>query len=1109
MYVLTCVLGCNNGSGGQQVSCGIVNTFENQDITVQFSAPVDLLHVLTNPASFKVFESASGVSPAGEILVDPSDASRLIFRPALSFDPLGVPSFGFAAGASYQIEVSGVTQGDPAPFVQSTGGKRNESRLLCSITTDQGLTDPVPGDPLLEIFVQEIDPISGAISTVEINNLVGQVSSTSTITFVFQDIMNLGTVVTPQTGTAPNPGITVSLDEDGNIADPSDQQELPGTYTFDVDQNLLRTTAVYTPSGGFPSGGALGQRVIVISVPPSVVDLKSNSVANGGFFTMKPEVAVFNTVTLPPGGEQFFDQTNLDVKRSSADWGETQGGRLQPGIGGGSGRLGDLSVGINQSETLYTSSVAATGFIRFDLPDFPKTNNAIVLGDGLGNTAVLVWKTTLGADPLQNQIPRRKFTSYSLSTLANILNGDDPAYVNMPPFVFNARYHVEGNDTLRITYKTPGAVGNTFEILQNDPLWAGPQSPSGMTLTGGIDAMSFGGAGEIGENQIVTNFDFQANPGMTPPPITVDDGIFEFAYVDIAPGGVLNLMGDNVVRLFARGQMMLQDQSRIDISGMSAGEHHSDGVMGQPGAPGGPGGSPGGDGADRSDNTNAPLLLALPTPPSSPTFDAGVINLDANLLKNGANALGVGKSAGQDGGRGGKKWPVTFPGNITTFGDLATENLLACASEQVGAPGSGGAYATFGGQGLAKAATLQSTSPSATNNAPPFTPPGDQAKVGLPPAGTTPVGRRSLDPDQNFLEGGAGGGGGSSNVTGTATDPGNIPTCVDTVTPANTPITVFRSHSGAAGGGAAGAVQAQAGRYAQVAGTIDATGGDGGSYAAVGALVNGMDTTPGGAGTGGGVLLQSKFLDLASVSNLLQIAGGVGGIGLLHPSGERSRGGDGGIGLLRAESNQQSGTFFQDVAQMADPFDAALTPAQQMDPLQPTAAIHWLTVDNWAGSTMVPASFSAGQSCWMRPPGNFVNLTFQDDTGGLGWDMTLIMDFNMGAGEQTFSYRSDPSVGVMAWGELFSENGVPGAPISVRFQGAKSKGAIPDPCNIDPNAPFAPIEAGSITPWVRHPAELNIWGPDMCRFLILFDASHPEAGNIKGVRNVAILADPD
>ncbi len=1110
MYVLTCVLGCNNGAGGQQVACGIVNTFENQDITIQFSAPVDLAYVLSNPSTFKVFESASGISPAGEILLDPSDAKRLIFRPALTFGPLGVPSFGFAAGASYQVEIGGVSQGDPPPYVQSVDGKKNESRLLCSITTDQGLTDPVPGDPVMQIFVDEIDPTSGAIRNVEFADMVGKLSLTSDVTFVFQDIMNLGTVVTPITGMAPKPGITVSIDPDGNTADPSDQLEVAGTYTFDVDQNFLRTTAIFTPSAGFPSGGALGERVVVINVPASVIDLKGNSVANRGSFVMSPEVKIFGTVTLPePGGELFVNQDNLDVKRSGADWGETQGGRLKPGVGGGSGRLGDLRIGAGETVTLYTSPQPATGSITFVLPDWPKLNDAIVLGDGQGGTAVFTFKKEANADPLVNEIARRKFTSYSLSTLANVLNGDDPAYVNIPAFVFNASYEVAGNDTLRIVHKTLNATGNTFEILTNDPSWSGSQTASGPTLSGGLDAHSFGSAGEIGERQIVTNFDFQAQPGGTPLSIEVADGIFEFSYVDIAAGGVLNLMGTAPARLLARGQLMLQDQARIDLSGFSAGEHHSDGPMGQVGAPGGPGGSPGADGADRYDNSAAAGLLNLPP---GPPFDAGIVNLDANLTKRGAHALGVGGTPGQDGGRGGVKWPTTIPTEVLVFGGLATDDTN-CVSEQVGAPGSGGAYSRDGGVGVAAAAVASSIEPAVTPNTPPQTAGGDFAKTNLPLAGTLPLGRRTLDPGPGFLEGGSAGGGGGSTVTGTMTSPsGGTPNCIDTVTPANTPIVAFRSHSGAAGGAAGGALQAQAGRYAQIAGTIDATGGDGGGYAS-GGLVNGLDAAPGGAGSGGAVLLQADFLDVAATANMLQIGGGTGGLGRLHGTGERSLGGDGSAGIIRAESNQQSGSFFGDVAQTVDVYDPNVT--NQQDPNDPggIAAIHWLSVDNWSRATDVPGSFSAAQSCWMKPSGSFFALTFNDDTGSLGWDMDLVLD--LGGGEQLESYRSSTIFGGLDpqtfWGELFTEGGAPGAPVVVRFQGAKSTGAITDPCNVDPMAPLAPIDPDSITPWVRHPEELNAFSPppDMCRFLILFDASHADFDFIKGVTNVQILAVPD
>jgi hypothetical protein len=58
---------------------------------------------------------------------------------------------------------------------------------------------------------------------------------------------------------------------------------------------------------------------------------------------------------------------------------------------------------------------------------------------------------------------------------------------------------------------------------------------------------------------------------------------------------------------------------------------------------------------------------------------------------------------------------------------------------------------------------------------------------------------------------------------------------------------------------------------------------------------------------------------------------------------------------------------------------------------------------------------------------------------------------------------------------------------------------------------LSPLLEGSLTPWVRHPAELNDFGvtPDMVRFTILFDASKPEFSKIIGVTNLRIRATPD
>jgi hypothetical protein len=89
-----------------------------------------------------------------------------------------------------------------------------------------------------------------------------------------------------------------------------------------------------------------------------------------------------------------------------------------------------------------------------------------------------------------------------------------------------------------------------------------------------------------------------------------------------------------------------------------------------------------------------------------------------------------------------------------------------------------------------------------------------------------------------------------------------------------------------------------------------------------------------------------------------------------------------------------------------------------------------------------------------------------------------------------------------------------GAPIVVRFQGARSAGPIADPCAVELHGPGAAFVPGSLTPWVRHPAELNALvsdpakKPDLIRFQILFDRDQPFAGALEGVLELVLLATP-
>jgi len=126
LFVTSCSLGCTNGQGGQQVFCSIVNTFRNQEIAVEFTEPIDIFSV--NASSFRVVDIENGTSPDGEFFQDPVSPRRLIFRPALTFDNLGNPVYGFEPNRAYQITIPGQDQGDNPPFVTSVSGRVNRSR---------------------------------------------------------------------------------------------------------------------------------------------------------------------------------------------------------------------------------------------------------------------------------------------------------------------------------------------------------------------------------------------------------------------------------------------------------------------------------------------------------------------------------------------------------------------------------------------------------------------------------------------------------------------------------------------------------------------------------------------------------------------------------------------------------------------------------------------------------------------------------------------------------------------------------------------------------------------------------------------------------------------
>ncbi len=1116
-FVETCSLGCSNGQGGSQVGCGVANTFENADVGLLFSDPVDLASV--DKQSFQVFDVSTAVVPAGTFLLDSTNPRRLIFRPKLSFDQSGSPVFGFEQNGVYTIRLNGTSQKDQGPFVQSQSGRENEARVLCTITTDQGIIDPKPGKPDVALFVDTTSanhvPANGATN----------VKTSSKIFVEFDELMTIGTILVPATGQPPF--ITLEFDSDGLLSTTFDRSPLIGSFTYSIDQSQQTTLAIFTPLGGLPSGGSnpAQPRLVVVTVPASVTDIAQNGLGNPGTFSFAPVEIVYPPT---PIVEDFQGSTLKDAARTGADWAVVEPGAggnrwLASGIGGGSGRLGDLTVAANSTRTLITSARSAQATIT--LTQGPVVDDKLVI-NGVTFTfkkvASLPTEVTIqclgddkcpGAGCVCNS---GVDLAWTVASMIDALTAYALANPGSP--VAEATYVQSTPETMLVVHNTPGTAGNAFTLAV---LAAGAGFPPGIasspTLIGGSDGEVISGVTAI------TNFDFASNPGVEPPDELVADGTLEYARVRLETDSTLFVEGINAARLLARGDFFLHDTAVLDISGedLDTQLHLSNQPYGQEGGQGGPGAGDGGDGGDRADQPNL--------------GNSGGVTLASSIL-DGANGLGVGRVIGLGQGNGGIHWPTKFPdADLSTipttwfWNDMAvldavnqvcgSFSLPCCESHQMSNPGSGGAYAADGGQGVPS-----TDAPFGTLNKPPpghivrnislsFTAAGTTASVGLEPPSSTPSEERLLQPTALYLRGGAGGGGGGTSIYSSSG--------TDFLGCFSFGISPYSDNSAAGGGGGGGAVQVLAGDEAQVNGRILATGGNGGEALSTAPKPR-LYAAPGGAGSGGAVLLQARTLSVQAVPNRIQVPGGTGGTTCvpIGTSATCSTAGNGGYGLVRVESANMSSALLDSIA-------------QSVVPIAPNAAaaINWMSGGTWSFNPALndaASSFNGAQSCWRKLPLFYFLLDFEEDDPQavpptFGWNMLMTLELVPGNPIKV-AYRGDPTDPNAPfldgypedhWGQLFA-TGTPtpppgqSAPIVVRFQGARTTNAFVNPCTADPDIGGTGIAPGSLTPWVRHPAELDAFfpRPDIVRFAILFDRSHPDFAEIKGVDDLVINTQP-
>ena len=712
-------------------------------------------------------------------------------------------------------------------------------------------------------------------------------------------------------------------------------------------------------------------------------------------------------------------------------------------------------------------------------------------GSGLVPRKVVVSVPDLVTDLGSNAIVNPGLASFS------------PQFVQFPPVIL------------------PGPSGEQFD----SPLYLDAPNTGAAWGGGALIKGILGGSGKLGplivdldnspfvlntDSQVWSNFNVLPEgsaafpPSVTPPSYTITDGLFEFSRISVSAGAQLVLEGSNPARLFARGELLVQGSGIIDASGRAPVDnsatpsgHDSSLLLGGLGGAAGPGAGAGGRGADRRDDTDLTLLAA-----------GGVGNVGAVI--DGASGGGVGGTPGLAGGAGGVHWPPILPVNTSDLANFIFD--IQCRNDMTAGQGAGGGYATSGTAGKALVV-------SAPFN--PFPPPGiiapdtvggDSATLGLTPT------VRELSPDLGNLRGGSGGGGGGMSLLLSITD-GSFGNCV-----VGKKLQVYNTHSGSGGGGGGGAVELQGGSFVRIDGVVDVSGGAGGKgiNPPFSFLVPDQ-ATAGGGGSGGAVLLRSVNVQVASIDNRIDVTGGIGGLAAGNAPG--SRGGNGGLGLVRIEAPQAPQAALE--APKIMPFDS--TPGSESGGAESSAI---LSVGQYVNNPNGPSGRNGAQSCWIIPGGNFFVLDFTSDDFTdplnpiLGWDLDVILNL---PGFEPFSFRdaNDPNnpFGIapdLSFGTDLG--GATPAPIVVRFQGAHFKKEVENICDVDFDDPEGPIVQDSLTPWVRHPQELNnYWDlalpgdpelavtrrPNMFRYQIIFDGNSPNASIVAGVTNLQVKGTPD
>ncbi len=658
----------------------------------------------------------------------------------------------------------------------------------------------------------------------------------------------------------------------------------------------------------------------------------------------------------------------------------------------------------------------------------------------------------------------------------------------------------------------------------------------GDAVPGALLAANSGGSGRLGEltlvaGQVVTlNTDFEDFAGIDPtifnPASVLDatfdgstftvapvtDGVFEFSFIDMEPGSLLKFEGTQPARLFVRGDALLFGS--IDASGPAGTQHSSSSIFGGMSPTPMLTASAGGDGGRlptwEGFETVAGTVVPPDPKPPAPTLPELNGQVGTGAIDNLFSPTG-----NYGGGGGGFAWPQpgvipddpttpTFnealahlPEDLFDLSGLQFDLIFLCQTKMKGGVGAGGAYGLDGEPG--------NNLPIPGGSLPAFPPdavPGSASDFGLGfGIGSDPDSEpRKLSPEDGWLHGGSGGGGGGSHVALSDTNGMVFFDCL-TAAVGQAQFKTYIQHSSAGGGAGGGAMQVQSGRRTVLDGVLLTTGGTGGRQAPGGGQV-----TAGGGGSGGALLVQAPTLQVAPIPGRLDFDGGMGG-----PGSGGSLGGQGGPGLLRVETDLPL-LDINDLATKTLPDDADLA-AKGASPSDV------ISIGELELQEIGPGALSGAQSCWIQPSGNFFTLTFIDDdtdpgTGDLipAWDAKLILPSQ--PDEQSFRGENDVLPGGVSF-ETVLGNILGVSPMVIRFQGARAITAIESLCEVPLAGPDSVIQEGSLTGWVKHPAELNDYFGDpslrsnMIRFQIVLDRTNDAFFLLDAVGEVSFKVLPD